>query len=113
MTEDELMKKIKVYCVEAVDGLVACEECGRQLVAENKWLAQVFGDPNGTAWEISVVRENNKHGRKSWGWFDSEKLLVSHNGGPCKWPLATGLGDKMIKLAQELANQLNEGENDG
>lgn len=75
---------------------------------KNKWLAQVKGDPDGISWEISVVRESNEHGRSSLGWFGEDKLLVSHNGGPCHWPLAPGLGDIMIRIAEALARDLND-----
>lgn len=73
------------------------------------WIVQVLGDVNGTHWEISVVREDNSHGRRSWGWFDDRKLLVSHNGGPCQWPLAPGLGPVMVELANRLCDFLNGG----
>ena len=76
----------------------------------SKWIAQVFGKPDSESWEISVVREDNAHGRRSRGWFDSDKLLVSHNGGPCHWPLAPGLGDVMVGLAENLAKELNKKE---
>lgn len=72
-----------------------------------KWIPLIQGDPNSKEWEISVVREND-FGRKSWGWFSEHKLLVSHNGGPCRWPLAPGLGPIMVKLAEKLAAHLNE-----
>lgn len=74
-----------------------------------KWIAQIKGDVNGDSWEISVVRDDNKHGQLSWGWFDDRKLLVSHNGGPCNWPLAPGLGPIMVEIAQRLADYLNSG----
>ena len=74
-----------------------------------EWKAQVFGDIEGKSWEISVVRVDNLHGQKSWGWFDETKLLVSHNGGPCHWPLAPGLGLVMKKIAEGYANLLNKG----
>ena len=73
------------------------------------WLVQVRGNVNGGAWEISVVREDNAHGRASWGWFDDRKLLVSHNGGPCSWPLAPGLGPVMVEIAHKLCDHLNNG----
>lgn len=76
-----------------------------------KWLVQVKGDPNGTSWEISVVREDNMHGQSSWGWFGDRKLLVSHNGGPCNWPLAHGLGAVMVEIANRLCAFLNDGGN--
>jgi hypothetical protein len=52
-----------------------------------KWKVQIFGKRNSEIWEISVVREDNKHGQRSYGWFDEKKFLVSHNGGPCRWPV--------------------------
>jgi hypothetical protein len=76
-------------------------------VKDFKWLPQVKGDPNGDSWEISVVRSDNEHGQKSWGWFDDRKFLVSHNGGPCRWPMYPGLGDTMIKIAHQVADELN------
>ena len=54
----------------------------------NKWTVQVFGKCGSDSWEISVVRLDNVHGKKSWGWFDDSKLLISHNGGPCHWPIS-------------------------
>jgi len=76
----------------------------------NKWIPQIFGDPNGQAWEISVVLEDNEHGRKSWGWFGEDKILISHNGGPCNWPLGPGLGSLMIEVANRYADYLNRKE---
>jgi len=76
-----------------------------------KWLAQVKGDPEANSWEISVVRSDNEHGQKSWGWFDERKLLISHNGGPCHWPLAPGLGKQMIQIAERYADDLNARDN--
>lgn len=80
------------------------------MIKSNKWIPQVFGDPNGDRWEIAVVRESNEHGRKSWGWFDGRKLLISHSGGSCHWPLAPGLGPIMVELANTTAKMLNEKE---
>ena len=72
------------------------------------WKPQVKGDVNGKQWEISVVRSDNEHGQKSWGWFDDRKILISHNGGPCTWPLALGLGDMLVKVAELYSSKLNE-----
>ena len=76
---------------------------------DNLWVSQVLGDPNGDSWEISVVRKDREHGRgrRSWGWFGDDKLLISHNGGPCHWPLAPGLGVQMVRIAKEYAARLN------
>lgn len=76
---------------------------------KDKWIAQIKGNPNSSAWEISVVKKANEHGRRSWGWFDEDKLLISHNGGPCEWPLAPGIGLLMIELAKKYADYLNNG----
>ena len=72
------------------------------------WKVQVLGDPNSNRWEISAVKDDTEKDLfKTWGWFDKNKLLVSHSGGPCSWPLADGLGDKMLEIAEELVKKLN------
>ena len=75
--------------------------------ASDPWIVNVLGDPASDSWEISLVRASNKFGRESFGWFDRNKVLVSHNGGPCHWPLAPGLAPKMIELAKQHASELN------
>ena len=74
----------------------------------NPWVVQIFGDPNGNEWEISIVRLDNDLGRHSWGWFGENKLLVSHNGSHCRWPLAPGLGAVMIDIAEKHCALLNK-----
>ena len=76
----------------------------------NKWIVNVKGSANSSAFEICVVRENNTHGIKSYGWFDENKLLISHNGGPCTWPLIPLVWNKMIKIANEVVIELNTSE---
>lgn len=71
------------------------------------WEVQVKGKACSKAFEISVIRKDFKHGHASWGWFDKNKLLISHNGGPCQWPLTTLVWGKMILLAQQVADELN------
>lgn len=44
---------------------------------------------------------------KSYGWFDSHKLLITHNGGSCQWPLTEKVWTKMLRLAHEVADELN------
>jgi hypothetical protein len=34
--------------------------------------------------EITVIRQNDLHGHRSWGWIDANKLLISSSGGPCR-----------------------------
>jgi hypothetical protein len=74
------------------------------------WKVQIFGTRCGKHWEISVVRLDNEHGQKSWEWFGDGKHLVSHNGGPCDWPICGFVWDKQIEVARELCARLNAGE---
>ena len=57
--------------------------------------------------EITVIRQNNIHGHKSWGWIDANKLLISSSGGPCRDEVIPLVWDKLVKLAQEVADELN------
>jgi hypothetical protein len=75
---------------------------------KGKWEIQIKGKAESSSFEISVIREDYIHGHRSWGWFDDNKLLISHNGGPCMWPLIQTVWDKMIVLAQEVAEELNK-----
>lgn len=74
------------------------------------WEVQVKGEKCSASWEISVIRKDNEHGHRSWGWFDDTKLLVSHNGGPCDWPIVEFVWDAQIRIAHELCDKLNSGE---
>ena len=73
----------------------------------SKWIVNIKGEANSECFEISVLREDNRHGISSYGWFNESKLLISHNGGPCSWPLIDKVWDKMVKLADEVATELN------
>lgn len=75
-----------------------------------QWKVNILGQRNSKSWEISVVRENNKHGQRSYGWFDSSKFLVSHNGGPCSWGICGFVFDAQVRIAIELCRRLNAGE---
>lgn len=71
------------------------------------WEVQVKGGKCSSSWKISVIRKGNKHGHESWGWFDDDKLLISHNGGPCHWPIVEFVWDAHMKTAHELCAKLN------
>lgn len=71
------------------------------------WEVQVKGEKCSDSWEISVVRSDNDHGKRSWGWFDDDKLLVSHDGGPCNWPICEFVWDAQIEIANQLCDKLN------
>tara|TARA_R110000765_G_scaffold242879_2_gene345345 strand:+ start:253 stop:735 length:483 start_codon:yes stop_codon:yes gene_type:complete len=70
-----------------------------------KWYVNVKGQAGKDCFQISIVRDDNTHGKKSGGWFnDDEKLLISSYTYA---HLTTRVWDKMIKLAQETADELN------
>jgi hypothetical protein len=62
------------------------------------------------AFEICVLRDDNILGKRSYGWFDEKKLLISHNGGPCPWPLTQKVLTKLLAVAAEVADELNQEE---
>jgi hypothetical protein len=71
------------------------------------WEVHTKGGPNRSSFEIAVLRSDNQHGKASYGWFDSDKLLVSHNGGPCQWPVNTFVWERLLSVAEQLAAHLN------
>ena len=72
------------------------------------WVVDIKGGAGANSFEISVLRDDNDHGKRSYGWFDDNKLLIAHNGGPCRWPLVQTVWDKQVILAQAVADELNE-----
>jgi hypothetical protein len=74
------------------------------------WEVHFKGSEGTIPFEICVIRDTNKHGYQSYGWFGAEKILISHNGGPCQWPLIPLVWDKQMLLAQEVADELNKEE---
>lgn len=91
------------------DAKVGPAGSGRAMAMEAEWKVQIFGDKRDKSFEISVVRASNKHGQRSWGWFDENKLLICHNGGPCHDALVPIVWDRMIELAEEVCRHLNSG----
>lgn len=68
-----------------------------------KWLVHTHGSATRNG-EISVVREDFKHGFRSYGWEGPAKFIVK------QWDqqIAKGDWDILIKAAHGFANQLNE-----
>ena len=75
-----------------------------------KWIVNKKGGPSVDSFEISVIRENNRHGKESYGWFDKDKLLISSSGGPCRTKITRQVWDKLVKVAHEIADELNNAE---
>ena len=75
---------------------------------KRNWQVQVHGEAGDKSFEISVVNINQIFSaQKHYGWFDDNKLLIGHNGGPCNWPVIPEVWDGLIQLAQSIANRLN------
>jgi len=75
-----------------------------------KWVVNVKGSAGDENFEISVLRDDNEHGKKSYGWFDDAKLMIASSGGPCHWKLSQIVWDKAVMLAHEVACELNANE---
>ena len=101
---------VEVRSTARLGALVPKRDDARAAFELDSWKVQVFGERCGRGWEISVVRDNNKHGQRFWGWFGEEKLLVSHNVGPCDWPICGFVWDQQLTIANELCRRLNAGE---
>jgi hypothetical protein len=71
-----------------------------------KWIVVVKGNRERGGFEISIVRENNEHGRKSYGWFGADKLLVTHSGAGCVH-MTRQIWDWQVAIANEVAEKLN------
>ena len=107
---EKTSEPLGLACNEGLGALVPKREDARAAFELDAWKVQVFGERCSRAWEMSVVRESNKHGQRSWGWFGEGKLLVSHNGGPCDWPICGFVWDQQLAIANELCQRLNAGE---
>lgn len=71
------------------------------------WVVDIKGAASDESFEISVLRDSNSHGKRSYGWFGKDKLLISHNGGPCHWPVIPQVWDRLVRVAHEVASDLN------
>ena len=79
-------------------------------IDSGKWIVVSKGGPYRQSFEIAVVRETNKHGIQSYGWFDPRyKRLISHSGGPCNWSIDDqDTWDALVRVAELTADRLNK-----
>ena len=74
----------------------------------NKWIVDIKGAFSEGAYEITVLRESNKRGKDVFGLIGKNKHMVaSSRTTPRYWPLTKIVWDKLIVLAQEVADGLN------
>jgi hypothetical protein len=79
----------------------------------NKWEVHTKGGPDSRTFEIAVIRANNEHGKRSYGWFGPDKLLITHCGGPCNDTVTPEAWDLLIVAAHQLAQRKNSEEGHG
>lgn len=76
---------------------------------KGRWLAQVKGwSSYGQGFEVTVVREDNTHGRESWGWIGAHKVLVME--GKTTKSAWRHLEAPLRKYAEEQAAKFNREE---
>lgn len=51
-----------------------CVYCYTYSQLPSKWVVVCHG--NHQKFELSLVRDTNRHGKASWGWFDKNKLKI-------------------------------------
>ena len=72
------------------------------------WLVHTKGTSDKKFWEICVIKESNRHGIESYGWFNEKKILISSSGGPCNYTVSEFIWNKLVQVAQEVADELNK-----
>ena len=78
----------------------------------SKWIVDIKGAPEQSPFEISVLRDDNKHGKESYGWFKENKILISNSGGPCRNSLRQSVWDRLVSVAEIVAEMMNNEEQD-
>jgi len=74
------------------------------------WEVHTKGAADYVPFEICVIRSDDTHGKRSYGRFGETKLLISHNGGPCSWPIKPTVRARLTEVAQAVADELNRQE---
>lgn len=103
----------KIYMelgIRVPSSILEVEEQKSQSEMMAKWVVDVKGEAGSICFEITVLRDNNERGKKSFGLIGEDKLLITHDAGPCHWPLTQIVWDKSVKLAHEVAGELNDSE---
>lgn len=65
------------------------------------WVVNVIGKPDNNS-EISVIRDIDWQGKRAHGYISDTKLLI------CSGHISKVVWGKLIKAANEVANELNE-----
>jgi hypothetical protein len=70
------------------------------------WIVNTKGGPN-RCFEIAVLKSDNEHGIRSYGWFGPDKIYISGSGGPCNDKVEPFVWDKLIEVAKATAERMN------
>jgi len=81
-------------------------------MTKSKWVVHTKGGyTTSGGFEVCVIRDDNEHGKQSYGWHDKDKLHISDCGGPCRHSIANKMiWDGLVDLAHKVADKLNEQE---
>ena len=79
--------------------------------SKSKWVVHTKGGYTTEHFEVCVIRDDNKHGKQSYGWIDKDKILISSSGGPCRYRIVSKMiWDGLVELAYKVADELNKEE---
>ena len=76
-------------------------------MSEDAWQPHTKGGPTTDSYEICVIRKSDKHGKASYGWYGKTKMHISSSGGPCHERVSKSVWDKLVRVAHEVADELN------
>lgn len=129
ITRNELRRKISIlygmceltdaqldYCRISTEKLEETLNAVSTLVSEirsmftnlDPWVVDVKGGVGESSYEISVLRDSNDHGKRSYGWADDHKIMISSSGGPCHDKIDDKfIWDGLVDLAYRTAEHLN------
>lgn len=62
----------------------------------------------GEVGEVSVLKSSFTHGKKSYGWFGENKIVIAGSGGPCNYSYPEPLGEMLIEVANRYCEMLNK-----
>ena len=71
------------------------------------WEVHTKGGHSTDSYEICVIRKSDKHGKASYGWHGKTKIHISDSGGPCRNRAEKLVWKKLVRVAQEVADELN------
>lgn len=84
-----------------------CDYCREYRALPGTWIVNTKGGIGKGGFEISVLRENNRHGQASYGWFGEDKILISHDYQRTAEMLQL-VWERLLKVAHEVAEELNK-----